>query len=178
MGHTKGSCARDAQKHTRYNTDNNNKYGRRQIVFPPVADSEGGQKSERKITFKNESKKRQENRELAKKINDERKADSYKASKTPKQVPVVEKQILQMEHVEQGTSRLSFQTPRIISQEALISLSLAAVGIKRIFPLTKDNQDSNTKTIEETHSQKNIQHFCVPVIHPRTSELITSYKRL
>ena len=60
----------------------------------------------------------------------------------------------------------------------LISFSLAAVGIKIIFPLTKDNQDSNTKTIEETHSQENIQKFCAPVIHTRTGELITSYKKL
>ena len=57
-------------------------------------------------------------------------------------------------------------------------MSLAAVGIKRIFLLTKYNQDSITKTIEETHSQENIQHFCAPVIHPKTGELITSYKRL
>ena len=33
---------------------------------PPIADSEGGQKSERKINPKNERKTRQENRELAK----------------------------------------------------------------------------------------------------------------
>ena len=135
---------------------------------PSIADLQGGQKSKRKINSKNERKTRQENRELAKKLNDECKADSYKASTTPKQVPVVEKPIFQMEHVEQGTPRPSFGTPRIISQEALIAFSLAAVGIKRIFPLTTDNQDSNTKTIAETHSQKNIQHFCAPVIHPKT----------
>ena len=82
-----------------------------------------------------------------------------------------------MEHVEQGTSRPSFRTPRIISQEALIEFSLAAVGIKIIFPLTEDNQDSITKTTEETHYQENIQQFCAPVIHPRTGGLITSYKR-
>ena len=52
------------------------------------------------------------------------------------------------------------------------------VGIKRITPPTKDNQDSITKTTEETHYQENIQHFCAPVIHSRTGELITSYKRL
>ena len=82
-----------------------------------------------------------------------------------------------MEHVEQGTPIPSFRTLIIISQEALISFSLAAAGIKRISPLTKDNQDSNTKTIKETHSQENIQHFCAPVINPRTGELITSYKK-
>ena len=43
---------------------------------PPISDSEGGKKRERKINSKNERKKRQENREPAKKINDERKADS------------------------------------------------------------------------------------------------------
>ena len=128
--------------------------------FPPsIADSEGGQKSERKINSKNERKTRQENRELAKKLNDERKADSYEASTTPKQVPVVEKPIFQMEHVEQGTPRPSFQTPRIISQEALFAFSLEEVGIKRIPPLTNGNQDYITKTTKETHSQENIQHF-------------------
>ena len=83
-----------------------------------------------------------------------------------------------MKHVEQGTPRLLFRTLIIISQEALIVFSLSAVGIKGIFPLTKDNQDSNTKTIEESHSQENIQHFCAPVMHPGTGELITSYKKL
>ena len=83
-----------------------------------------------------------------------------------------------MEHVEQGTSRPSLQTLRIIRQEALIAFSLAAVGIKIISSITKDNQDSITKRIEETHSQENIKHFCAPVIHPRTGELITPYKRL
>ena len=91
---------------------------------------------------------------------------------------MVEKPIFQMEHVEKGTPRPSFRTPRIISQEALIAFSLAVTGIKRIPPLTKDNQDSITKTTEETHSQENVQHFCVPVIHPRTVELIMSYKKL
>ena len=90
---------------------------------------------------------------------------------------MVEKPIFQMEQVEQGTPRPSFQTPRIISQEVLIAFSLAEVGIKRTPPLTIDNQEFITKTIEETHSQENIQHFCAPVIHPGTSELITSYKR-
>ena len=91
---------------------------------------------------------------------------------------MVEEPILQMEHVEQGTPRKPFQTPRIISQEALIAFSLAEVGIKRIFPSTKDNQDSITKKTEETHSQENIQYFCAPIIHQKTGELITSYKRL
>ena len=59
---------------------------------PPIAYSEVGQKRERTINSKNERKKRQENIELAKKFNDKRKADSYKSSNTPKQVPVVENQ--------------------------------------------------------------------------------------
>ena len=113
-----------------------------------------------------------------KKLNDERKSDRYNASTPPKQVPVVEEPIFLMEYVEQGTPRPSFRTPRIISQEALIALSLVEVGIKRIPPLTKYNQESITKTTEETHSQENIQHFCAPVIHPKTDELITSYKLL
>ena len=38
--------------------------------FPQIADSEGGQKSERKINSKNNRRTRQKNRELAKKLND------------------------------------------------------------------------------------------------------------
>ena len=39
------------------------------------------------------------------------------------------------------TSNPSFRTPCIISQEALMAFSLAAVGIKRSFPMVNDNQD-------------------------------------
>ena len=113
-----------------------------------------------------------------KKLNDEHRAERYKASTIPKQVPVVEKPIFQMENLEQETPRPSFQTPVIIIQKELIAFSLAAVGIKIIFSLTKDKQDSNTKTIEEIHSQENLQYFCAPVIHPKTGEIIMSYKRL
>ena len=60
----------------------------------------------------------------------------------------------------------------------MIAFSLAAVGIERISPLMKDNQDSITKTSEEIHSQENLQHFCAPVIHPTTGKLIRSYKHL
>ena len=86
--------------------------------------------------------------------------------------------MFQMEPVEKGNPRPSFRTARIISQEALIAFSLAEVGIKRILPIINDNQDSLTKPYEEIHSQENLQHFCAPVIHPTTGELITSYKRL
>ena len=61
--------------------------------FPPIADSEGGQKSLSKINSKNERKMRQKNRELVKQLNDEPKAERYKAFTIPKQVPVVEKPI-------------------------------------------------------------------------------------
>ena len=84
----------------------------------------------------------------------------------------------QMGHVRQKTPRPSIQTPRIISQEALIAFSLAVVGIKRIHPITKDNQDYKNKTVGEIHSQQNRQHFCAPVIHPTTGDIMTSYKRL
>ena len=40
------------------------------------------------------------------------------------------------------------------------------------------NQDSSIKTMEEVHAPENLQHFCAPVIHPTTAEIITSYKRL
>ena len=59
-----------------------------------------------------------------------------------------------------------------------MAFSLAAVGIERSFPMVNDNQDSTTKTIEEVHAPENLQHFCAPVIHPTTGEIITSYKRL
>ena len=59
-----------------------------------------------------------------------------------------------------------------------MAFSLAAVGIERIFPMVNDNQESTTKTIEEVHAPENLQHFCAPVIHPTTGEIITSYKRL
>ena len=60
----------------------------------------------------------------------------------------------------------------------MIAFSLAAVGIKRIFPIINDNQDSLIKTSEEIHSQENLQHFCAPVIHPTMGKIITSYKYL
>ena len=47
-----------------------------------------------------------------------------------------------------------------------------------MYPTIYDNQDSLTKPIEEYHSMANIHHFCAPVIHPTTGELITSYKKL
>ena len=144
-----------------------------EIIFPLIKDNQDS------ITKTYEGNKtRHENRELAKKLNENRKADRKTASTTPKRVTVVEEPIFQMEQVEKGTPRPSFRTPRTISQEYLIAFSLAAVGIEIISPLIKDNQDSITKTSEEIHSQENIQHFCAPVIHPKTGELITSYKRL
>ena len=78
----------------------------------------------------------------------------------------------------QETPRPLVRTPRIISQEALIAFSLAAVGIKIIHPITKNNQDYKNKKFGEIHSQQNPQHFCAPVIHPTTGEIMTSYKRL
>ena len=60
----------------------------------------------------------------------------------------------------------------------MIAFLLEAVGIERILPLINDNQDSLTNPSKEIHSQENLQHFCAPVIHPTTGELITSYKRL
>ena len=52
------------------------------------------------------------------------------------------------------------------------------MGIERVFPIINDNQDYITNPIEEIHSQANLQHFCAPVIHPTTGDIITSYKRL
>ena len=47
------------------------------------------------------------------------------------------------------TSNPSFRTPRIISQEAFMALSLAAVGIERRLLMAEDSQDSTIKTMEE-----------------------------
>ena len=44
--------------------------------------------------------------------------------------------------------------------------------------MVEDNQDSTSKTMEEVHAPDNLQHFCAPVIHPTTGEIITSYKKL
>ena len=111
-------------------------------------------------------------------LNEKREADRKKTSTTPTQVQLIEKPMCQMGHVSQGTPRPSIRTPRIIRQEALIAFSLESVGIKRIHPITKNNQDYKNKTFGEIHSQKNLQHFCAPVIHPTTDEIMTSYKRL
>ena len=101
----------------------------------------------RKRNSNNEREARHENTEMAE-TNKKHKADRTNASMTPKRVNVVEEPILLIEQVEKGTPRPSFQTPRIISQEALIAFSLAAVGIERTFPLINDNQDSLTKPSE------------------------------
>ena len=82
----------------------------------------------------------------------------------------------QPERKQWRTSNPSFRTPRIISQEALMAFSLAAVGIERRLPMVEDNQDSTIKTIEAVHAPDNLQHFCDPVIQPTTGEIITSYK--
>ena len=79
---------------------------------------------------------------------------------------------------ENRTEIPAFRTPYVISQEAVIAFSLAAVGIEMIFPEINDNQESTTKTIEEIHAPSNLQHFCAPVIHPTTGKIITSYKEL
>ena len=126
---------------------------------PPSVFAMGVQKSKKKINSKNERKTRREKRDLAKILNEKQGADRKTTSTTPTQVPVIEKPICQMGHVKQGTPRPSVRTPRIISQEALILFSLAAVGIKRLHPITKNNQDYKNKTFGEIHSQQNPQHF-------------------
>ena len=74
----------------------------------------------------------------------------------------------QPERTQWRSANPSFRTPRIISQEALMVFSLAAVGIERRFPKVEDNQDSTSNTMEEVHAPDNLQHFCAPVIHPTT----------
>ena len=105
-------------------------------------------------------------------------ADRNTKNTTPTKAPLIKKIMCQLGHVRKETQRPSARTPRIIIQEALIAFSLAAVGIKRILPITKDNQDHNNQTVGEIQSQQNPQHFCAPVIHPTNGEIMTSYKRL
>ena len=84
----------------------------------------------------------------------------------------------QPERTQCRSANPSFRTPCIISQEALMAFSLAAVGIERRFPMVEDHQDSTSKTMEEVHAPDNLQYFCATVIHPTTREIITSYKKL
>ena len=53
----------------------------------------------------------------------------------------------QPERKQRRSENPSFRTPRIISQEALMEFSLAAVGIERRSPMVEDNQDSTSKTM-------------------------------
>ena len=62
----------------------------------------------------------------------------------------------QPERTQWRSANPSFRTPRIISQEALMAFSLAAVGIERRLPMVEDNQDSTSKTTEEVHAPENL----------------------
>ena len=77
-----------------------------------------------------------------------------------------------------NTPTPTFRTPRIISQLALQAFSLQAMGIPTVMPIIVGNQESVHKASEEIHYTADIQHFCAPVIHPTTGEIITSYKKL
>ena len=73
--------------------------------FPPMSNSEVGQKSVKKRNSKPESVRetRHESRERAKKLQKKLKAGRTTASTTPKGVPIVEEPIFQMELVEKRT---------------------------------------------------------------------------
>ena len=85
-GHTKGACSMTCKQtsyHTNPTTHINSKYWSWQRVFPPIADSEGGQRNVRERNSKNERETRHENRERAKKLNEKCKADSSRGTHNP-----------------------------------------------------------------------------------------------
>ena len=54
----------------------------------------------------------------------------------------------------------------------------AAMRVHTGMPYISENQESIHKPSEELYYREDIQHFCAPVIHPSTGEIITSYKKL
>ena len=75
------------------------KYGNRQRVFPHNVRFRGWPKKCEKKKLQKERETRHENRELAKQLNEKRKAGRTTASTTPQRFPIVEEPIFQMEPV-------------------------------------------------------------------------------
>eukprot|EP00978_Attheya_sp_CCMP212_P024559 scaffold77412_cov58-Attheya_sp.AAC.1 len=67
----------------------------------------------------------------------------------------------------------------VITQEAFQAIALATIGApSNTFPFTQCNQRSETRPDEEYHHSPGLEHFCAPVIHPTSGDIITSYKKL
>eukprot|EP00978_Attheya_sp_CCMP212_P042176 scaffold252677_cov57-Attheya_sp.AAC.2 len=67
----------------------------------------------------------------------------------------------------------------VITQEAFQAIVLATISPpSNNFPFTHCNQRSTTKPDEEYHHSPGLEHFCAPVIHPTSGDIITSYKKL
>eukprot|EP00978_Attheya_sp_CCMP212_P028922 scaffold101112_cov55-Attheya_sp.AAC.1 len=68
----------------------------------------------------------------------------------------------------------------IITQEALQAIALSTIqsAPSKQFPFTHCNQRSESKPDEEYHHSPGMEHFCAPVIHPTSGEIISSYKKL
>jgi hypothetical protein len=67
-----------------------------------------------------------------------------------------------------------------ITQEALQAIALSTIqsAPSKQFPFTHCNQKSESKPDEEYHHSPGMEHFCAPVIHPTSGEIISSYKKL
>eukprot|EP00978_Attheya_sp_CCMP212_P036291 scaffold163285_cov71-Attheya_sp.AAC.1 len=67
----------------------------------------------------------------------------------------------------------------VITQEAFQAIALGTIGTpSNNVPFTHCNQRSTTKPDEEYHHSPGLEHFCAPVIHPTSGDIITSYKKL
>eukprot|EP00978_Attheya_sp_CCMP212_P012262 scaffold30472_cov37-Attheya_sp.AAC.1 len=67
----------------------------------------------------------------------------------------------------------------VITQEAFQAIALATIGASsNNFPFSHCNQRSTTKPDIEYHHSPGLEHFCAPVIHPTSGDIITSYKKL
>lgn len=72
------------------------------------------------------------------------------------------------------TSISTFRTPRIISQEALLSVALGVMETRPDWTVPKA-MESKSKNGDMAF---NIEHFCAPVIHPSTGKMITKWTEL
>jgi hypothetical protein len=72
------------------------------------------------------------------------------------------------------------KTMHTITQEAFQAIALATMQSAPCnrFPFTDCHQRSESRPDEEYHHSPGLEHFCAPVIHPTSGEIITSYKKL
>ena len=108
----------------------------------------------------------------------QRDASPTRVAQVPEEEPIFSEVPPPDQAIPNSNPAPNFRTPRVISQLALQAFSLQAMGIPTMMPIIRDNQESVSKASEEIHYTANIQHFCAPVIHPTTGEIISSYKKL